>query len=136
MRTGDIVKHGPSGEIWTVAFVEGDRLSWCGWPPGSANITDCALVESCDDKKYDKLLRDLAAMKPDRGYDARQSWALSELERTDAEFAFEKMRRLTLEIEDAKNTLFAKQAAYTAARDVWLKLHATNIKAEAKAANG
>ena len=30
--TADHVKHGPSGETWVVAYVEDDRLAWCGWP--------------------------------------------------------------------------------------------------------
>ena len=32
--TGDTVKHGPTGETWVVAYVQGDRLAWCGWPEG------------------------------------------------------------------------------------------------------
>lgn len=43
--TGDTVLHGPTGERWVVACVQGDRLSWCGWPEGTANLADCVLVE-------------------------------------------------------------------------------------------
>lgn len=42
--TGDHVRHGPTGEDWVVRYVRGDRLAWCGWPPGEANLSDCALI--------------------------------------------------------------------------------------------
>ena len=35
--TGDVVRHAPTGETWTVALVDRDRLSWCGWPEGTAD---------------------------------------------------------------------------------------------------
>jgi hypothetical protein len=38
--TADHVLHGPSGETWVVAYVEGDRLAWCGWPEGEAKLAD------------------------------------------------------------------------------------------------
>ncbi len=43
--TGDIVLHGPTEERWVVACVQGDRLSWVGWPEGTALLSDCTLVE-------------------------------------------------------------------------------------------
>lgn len=43
--TADTVLHRPSGEKWSVAFVEGDRLYWRGWPEGSANVSDCELLK-------------------------------------------------------------------------------------------
>jgi len=61
MRTGDHVKHRPTGETWVVAAVyptEG-KLAWCGWPPGQANIADCELVHECTDDEHFKLVTDL-----------------------------------------------------------------------------
>lgn len=43
--TGDIVLHGPTGEEWVVKRVTGNRLEWCGWPPGSADLADCTLIK-------------------------------------------------------------------------------------------
>lgn len=51
IRCGDHVDH-KSGEQWVVAYVEGDRLAWCGWPPGTAAVADCVLVKSCDDAEH------------------------------------------------------------------------------------
>lgn len=74
--TGDTVKHGPTGEIWVVAYVDGDRLAWCGWPPGEARVEHCTLVEKATAEYRDKLLRQLADMRPDGdGYDRRQRLA-------------------------------------------------------------
>ncbi len=75
--TGDSVIHRPTGETWLVAHVDGDRLYWCGWPPGCAALSDCTLVEKATPEARDKLIRDLAAMRPDNrsGYDARQAFA-------------------------------------------------------------
>lgn len=60
--TGDVVRHGPTGEKWTVACVRGDRLSWCGWPEGEAQLKDCTLVEKATPEARDKLLHEMAAM--------------------------------------------------------------------------
>ena len=79
--TGDTVLHGPTGEQWLVAHVDEHRLFWCGWPPGYANLADCTLVEKAKPEARDKLIRELAAMRPDNrsGYDARQSFAAHRL---------------------------------------------------------
>ena len=58
--TGDHVKHGPTGETWLVAFVEGDRLAWCGWPPGLADLADCTLVQKATPGEREKLLASMA----------------------------------------------------------------------------
>lgn len=42
--TGDHVRHGPTGEEWVVRYVRGDRLSWCGWPPGEVSLSECSLI--------------------------------------------------------------------------------------------
>jgi hypothetical protein len=36
--TGDTVHHGPTGEDWLVAFVDGDKLSPLGWPETVAKV--------------------------------------------------------------------------------------------------
>jgi hypothetical protein len=72
--TGDVVRHGPSGETWAVACVRGDRISWCGWPEGTAALSDCVLVEKATPEAREKLLRKLATMTGDdhRGRYARR----------------------------------------------------------------
>lgn len=58
--TADHVLHAPTGETWLVAYVEGDRLAWCGWPPGLAELSDCTLVKKATAEERDKLLHELA----------------------------------------------------------------------------
>lgn len=78
--TGDTVKHGPTGETWVVAYVQGDRLAWCGWPPGEAQLSDCLLVQKAAPGYRDKLLRDMADMRLDpEGWDRRKSYAQQRL---------------------------------------------------------
>lgn len=60
--TGDTVYHKPSRETWRVACVRGDRLSWCGWPEGQANLADCELVQKAAPGEKEKLLQTLADM--------------------------------------------------------------------------
>lgn len=61
MRCGDVVKHNPTGEEWIVAYVDGDRLAWCGWPPGEALTSDCTLVRAATDEQHLDLLKEVAA---------------------------------------------------------------------------
>ena len=56
MRTGDTVKHRPTGETWTVAYVDGDRLAPCGWPNCEALVSDCDLIEACSDEEHRDIL--------------------------------------------------------------------------------
>ena len=74
--TGDTVKHEPTGETWLVACVVGDRLSWCGWPEGTANLSDCTLVTKATPEKRVALLREMAAISSS---DHRRSFALAQL---------------------------------------------------------
>jgi hypothetical protein len=60
MRTGDTVFHKPTGEKWLVAYVDGDRLAWCGWPEGEARLSDCELVRACDDERHWELVNHIA----------------------------------------------------------------------------
>jgi hypothetical protein len=63
--TGDAVKHGPSGETWVVACVDGEYLHWCGWPEGDARLSDCTLVRKASVESRRKLLEDIASMHDD-----------------------------------------------------------------------
>ena len=69
--TADKVHHAPSGETWVVAYVQGDRLAWCGWPPGEAALADCSLTEKATPAERDKLLHQLAK----HGDDQRATYA-------------------------------------------------------------
>lgn len=73
--TGDTVKHGPTGETWTVAFVRDDRLSWCGWPEGQADLADCTLIEKASEESRQKLLQSMANMSQYDGPDSRCRYA-------------------------------------------------------------
>ena len=74
IKTGDHVKHGPTGETWIVAFVEDNWLHWCGWPEGCANLNDCELIKSASESERLKLLEQMAKM-PLRN-DPRKRYAL------------------------------------------------------------
>lgn len=63
MRAGDTVLHRPSGEKWSVAYVEDDRLAWRGWPLGTALVSDCELIRSCSDEEHAKVLTEMAEMR-------------------------------------------------------------------------
>lgn len=58
--TGDHVLHGPTGETWVVARVLEDKLAWCGWPQGWANLADCTLVKKACPESRLRLLREIA----------------------------------------------------------------------------
>ncbi|MGU3476452.1 hypothetical protein [Methylobacterium sp. D48H] len=60
-RAGDVVRHKPSGETWTVAYSDpvSNNLAWCGWPDGAARVTDCELVEAATDEQHRGTLREV-----------------------------------------------------------------------------
>ena len=62
--TGDIVFHKPTEEKWVVACVIEDKLSWCGYPEGYANLTDCELLDSADENERKKLLIQMSESSP------------------------------------------------------------------------
>jgi hypothetical protein len=68
-RAGDVVKHGPSGETWTLAVDEDNGwIYWCGWPPdGCGKVGDCTLVETATDEERVEILRDVARARSDHG---------------------------------------------------------------------
>lgn len=75
--TGDVVLHGPSGETWTVAFVEGNDLHWCGWPDGYGKLSDCTLTtKATADEKADLIKRMAESREHD---DSRVRWARTAL---------------------------------------------------------
>ena len=82
--TADHVKHLPTGETWVVACVHGDRLSWCGWPEGMADLADCRLVKKATPDERDKLLRELAAMRADDHRKRHAKWRLAQQEQGNA----------------------------------------------------
>jgi len=69
MRAGDHVLHKPTGEKWVVRYVkpEQDRMSWLGWPPGEALMSDCEVVKACTDAEHEKLTVELAGLGKEGG---------------------------------------------------------------------
>ena len=76
IETGDIVLHKPTGEQWVVACVVGEKLSWCGWPEGSANLEDCELIQVASDDERFSLLQEMSRMP---GNDHRKRYAIEKL---------------------------------------------------------
>ena len=77
IKTADVVLHIPTGESWVVACVEGDRLSWVGWPEGWANLSDCVLIDEASPEERHKLLVQMSRMSTD---DHRRRFARQALE--------------------------------------------------------
>lgn len=71
-RTGDVIRHIPSGEEWVVADVTSTHIGCCGWPHTMAPFADVELVEAATDKGHLRLLRELADMSSP---DPRRSYA-------------------------------------------------------------
>lgn len=69
--TGDTVYHGPSGEYWVVAYVEGNKLAWLGWPEGEADLADCKLIAKCTPEFREDTLKNMSASTGKRGNYAR-----------------------------------------------------------------
>jgi len=60
MRAGDTVLHHPSGEKWLLAYRDGDFVSWCGYPEGTARVEDCTVVKACTDEEHRQMLESWA----------------------------------------------------------------------------
>ena len=77
MRTGDTVRHSPSGETWFVAWVEpdcggaGDYLYWAGYPFGCVNAADCELITAATDAQHVGALREIARTSNEHASDLR-----------------------------------------------------------------
>ena len=76
--TADSVLHGPTGETWLVAYVEGARLAWCGWPEGDANLADCTLTKKATPEQREKLLLEMGYLSSDTS-DRRRRYARQRL---------------------------------------------------------
>jgi hypothetical protein len=74
MKAGDVIKHIPTGETWTVAATNGTHIICCGWPETMAPITDCVLANACDRDHHIQVLKSVA-----NGTDCRASWARNTL---------------------------------------------------------
>ena len=75
--TADHVYHAPSGECWVVAYVRGDKLAWCGWPQGEADLADCTLTKKATPAERDKILHQMAGAMC--GSDMRAAYARERL---------------------------------------------------------
>jgi hypothetical protein len=73
--TGDSVRHEPTGEEWTVAFVGNGRLCACGWPESIVPLSDCTLIHKATPEFRDSVLRTMAEDSGMRGTYARQRLA-------------------------------------------------------------
>lgn len=71
--TGDTVKHIPTDETWIVACVEGNELSWVGWPEGWAKLSDCILIEKATAEQRQALLSQMAAMQDTEDHRCRHA---------------------------------------------------------------
>lgn len=76
IKTGDTVKHLPTGETWVVTSMreDGVELAAFGWPETIAYTSDCKLVESCTDEDRVSMLQAAAKSGSLRGL-----WAKREL---------------------------------------------------------
>ncbi len=64
-RCGDVVRHIPSGEEWLVAWAEGDRLAWAGWPDGTAALSDCEVIQRVSDEGHRAAVQKWACVPDD-----------------------------------------------------------------------
>lgn len=79
MRTGDTVLHNPSGEKWSVAYVDGNDLVPRGWPLSCARVSDCPLLKQCSDEDNYRILKEMSAMQDHN--DPRRVYAMCELQK-------------------------------------------------------
>lgn len=70
--TGDTVFHRPTRETWVVAHVVRDKLYWCGWPEGCAELADCLLVNKASSVARMSLLEKMRTSGGIRGRMARE----------------------------------------------------------------
>jgi hypothetical protein len=85
-RAGDVVRHRPSGEEWTLAYGHGDFVSACGWPEGEAYARDCDLVKAASDEEHEAMLRvwaDAPQRRDDGSLDRRSRVCLRQLAELD-----------------------------------------------------
>lgn len=63
IRSGDTVKHVPSGETRLVAWADEKEVISYGWPERIARIEDCVLLKSADDESYWDMVCSVAASR-------------------------------------------------------------------------
>lgn len=56
-RCGDTVRHIPSGEEWTVAYAEGNKLARAEPPGIRADVSECEIIRRCTDDEHQKAVR-------------------------------------------------------------------------------
>lgn len=66
-RCGDLVRHQPSGELWEVAWCEGDDIAWCGWPNGMARTADCTMHLRATDEQHRAAVGRVVKVTDSRG---------------------------------------------------------------------
>lgn len=71
-RTGDVIRHIPSGEEWLVADVTSTHIGCAGWPHTLAPFGDVELVEAATDAYHLEMLQRMADMSSP---DPRRSYA-------------------------------------------------------------
>ena len=59
IRCGDQVFHRPTRETWLVAWCDGERLQWCGWPPGTVPAAECLIVDKATDTYHASLVAEI-----------------------------------------------------------------------------
>ena len=57
----DLVWHIPEGILLQVACVDGNDLSWVGWPEGMVRTKDCIVCEFADSFQRIALLKEIAS---------------------------------------------------------------------------
>ena len=70
-RCGDTVRI-PNGDKLLVAYADKDTdtLTWFGWPDGSIRLSECEVIEKCDDEKHARCVKEWFDAQPshvDRG---------------------------------------------------------------------
>ncbi len=63
------------------ALVVPDKLAWCGWPEGEAELADCTLTKKATDAQRYELLERMAKGANGSKRANRARWALAEAER-------------------------------------------------------
>lgn len=54
----DHIHHGPSGEDWVVARVDGEHVYPAGWPVCRAALSDCTLIRKATATQRAQMLRE------------------------------------------------------------------------------
>jgi hypothetical protein len=79
VKSGDTIKHRPTGENWVVAAMspDGKELVCAGWPETVTSVENCELVKSCSDAEHREMLIEVTRTCAEQ---LRGSWARKEME--------------------------------------------------------